>query len=140
MLIASNPKRGVMSEQLPEIPRETTTSGADAVLEAFSEPNRRFILELVAAQEMPSGKIAEHFDVTRQAVSQHLRVLKDAGLVEEHRVGRQRFYRARAEGIAVLQRYLNDLWSKSLTLAKDIAEDVPEGTAEAAAGDDGRGR
>jgi DNA-binding transcriptional ArsR family regulator len=121
-----------MSEELPGVVDAVTTS--DLVLQAFAEPNRRTMLELVAANEMPSGKIAEHFNVTRQAVSQHLRVLKEAGLVEERRVGRQRLYRARAEGIAVLHRYLNDLWSSSLALAKDIAEKAAE---EASHGDDG---
>ena len=109
-----------MSEELPGVVGAVPTS--DLVLQAFSEPNRRTMLELVAANEMPSGEIAEHFDVTRQAVSQHLRVLKEAGLIEERRVGRQRLYRARAEGIAVLHQYLTALWSSSLALAKEIAE------------------
>src|ERR1041384_5101099 len=113
-----------MSKQPSGVPPTGPTS--EAVLQAFSEPNRRTMLELVAVREMPAGEIASHFNVTRQAVSQHLRVLKEAGLVDERRAGRQRLYRARAEGIAVLQRYLNALWFRSLELAKDITESVED--------------
>lgn len=99
-----------------------------AVLRAFSDENRRTMLELVATREMSSGEIAGHFTVTRQAVSQHLRVLKEAGLVEERRAGRKRLYRTRAEGLAILHQYFNDLWSNSLALAKEIAEEAETGT------------
>ncbi|MEV0443714.1 metalloregulator ArsR/SmtB family transcription factor [Streptomyces spectabilis] len=95
---------------------------AAAILRAFSDENRRTMLELVATKEMSAGEIAGHFTVTRQAVSQHLRVLKEAGLVEERRDGRSRLYRTRADGIAILHQYFNDLWSNSLALAKEIAE------------------
>ncbi|WBB63044.1 metalloregulator ArsR/SmtB family transcription factor [Streptomyces sp. WMMC500] len=94
-----------------------------AVLRAFSDENRRTMLELVATREMSAGEIAEHFTVTRQAVSQHLRVLKEAGLVEERRAGRNRLYRTRADGLAILHRYFTNLWSNSLALAKEIAEE-----------------
>ncbi|GGV09019.1 ArsR/SmtB family transcription factor [Streptomyces spectabilis] len=95
---------------------------AAAILRAFSDENRRTMLELVATKEMSAGEIAGHFTVTRQAVSQHLRVLKEAGLVEERRDGRSRLYRTRADGIAILHQYFNNLWSNSLALAKEIAE------------------
>ena len=62
----------------------------DAVLRALAEPQRRRILTLVRDHELPAGEIADHFDITPQAVSQHLRVLKDAGLLHERRVGTRR--------------------------------------------------
>ncbi|MEO3762600.1 metalloregulator ArsR/SmtB family transcription factor [Streptomyces sp. B8F3] len=102
-------------------PDEVSTA---AILRAFSDENRRTMLELVASTEMSAGEIAGHFTVTRQAVSQHLRVLKEAGLVEERRDGRSRFYRTRADGIAILHQYFDNLWSNSLALAKEIAEEA----------------
>ena len=94
----------------------------DAVLQAIAEPRRRRILELVRAEELAAGAIASHFDVTRPAISQHLRVLKDAGLVTERREGTRRMYRARPEGLAELRRFLEDFWSDRLQLLKDAAE------------------
>jgi len=63
---------------------------------------------------MASGRIAAHFDVTRQAVSQHLRILHDAGLVSERREGTRRIYRARPEGLAELRSFLDEFWSERL--------------------------
>lgn len=97
-------------------------------LGAMAEPRRRAILELVAEAELPAGKIAEHFDVTRAAVSQHLRVLKDAGLVEERAVGTRRLYRASPESLQELRQYLDGLWASSLAFAKNLVE-TETGTA-----------
>lgn len=95
----------------------------DTVLRALAEPRRRAILELVAREEMPAGQIGEQFpSVTRSAVSQHLKVLKDSGLIAERKDGSRRLYRAREEGLAELRSYLSGLWSSSLNLAKAIAE------------------
>ncbi len=107
--------------RLSKQPDEASTI---AVLRAFSDENRRTMLELVATRELSAGEIAGHFTVTRQAVSQHLRVLKEAGLVEERRAGRNRLYRSRADGIAILHQYFDNLWSNSLALAKEIAEEA----------------
>jgi DNA-binding transcriptional ArsR family regulator len=95
----------------------------DDVLRAIAEPRRRAILELVAGQELPAGEIAAHFEVTRPAVSQHLTVLKDAGLIAERRDGARRLYRARPEGLDELQRFLSDMWGRSLDLAGRLVED-----------------
>lgn len=111
--------------RLSKQPDEASTI---ALLRAFSDENRRTMLELVATKELSAGEIAGHFTVTRQAVSQHLRVLKEAGLVEERRAGRNRLYRTRADGIAILHQYFNDLWSNSLALAKEIAEEAENDT------------
>ncbi|MFF1378949.1 ArsR/SmtB family transcription factor [Streptomyces sp. NPDC058308] len=111
--------------RLSKQPDEASTI---AVLRAFSDENRRIMLELVATKELSAGEIAGHFTVTRQAVSQHLRVLREAGLVEERRAGRNRLYRTRADGIAILHQYFSDLWSNSLALAKEIAEEAESAT------------
>jgi DNA-binding transcriptional ArsR family regulator len=96
---------------------------ADAALRAIAEPRRRAILRLVARDELAAGEIASAFDITRTAVSQHLTVLKDAGLLSERRDGTRRLYRARAEGLAGLREFLDDMWSGALDTARRIAED-----------------
>ena len=85
-----------------------------ATIEAIVEPRRREILRLVRDQEMTAGTIAAHFDVTRQAISQHLRVLHGAGLVSERRDGTRRIYRVRPEGLIELRAFLDDFWSDRL--------------------------
>ena len=82
----------------------------EPALRAIAEPRRLEILRLVAAREMASGEIANHFDVTRPAISQHLQVLKAAGLVSERRDGTRRLYRARPQGLAGLSAFLEDFW------------------------------
>jgi DNA-binding transcriptional ArsR family regulator len=91
-------------------------------LRAIAEPRRREILRLVWRQELPAGEIARHFDVTRPAISQHLRVLREAGLVEERREGTRRLYRARPEGLDELRAFFEQTWGDSLTRLKDVAE------------------
>jgi DNA-binding transcriptional ArsR family regulator len=95
----------------------------DDALRAIAEPRRREILWLVRTREMPAGEIAAHFSVTRPAISQHLRVLKDAGLIEERREGTFRYYRANDEGLARLRSALEWLWDDRLALMKALAED-----------------
>ena len=87
---------------------------ADAVLRALAEPHRRRILTLVADREVPAGEIAQHFDITHQAVSQHLKVLRDAGLLNERRDGTRRLYAIRPEAIESVRAYLDELWPASL--------------------------
>ena len=94
----------------------------DEVLGAIAEPNRRAILQLVADREMAAGEIAARFQVTRPAISQHLGVLKGAGLLAERREGTRRLYRLRAEGLAELRSYLSDLWPEALEAFKAAAE------------------
>jgi DNA-binding transcriptional ArsR family regulator len=96
--------------------------GADEVLRVIAEPRRRAILELVAHQESAAGEIAAHFDVTRTAISQHLTILKDAGLLAERRDGTRRLYRARPEALDGLRQFLESMWSSSLDVARRIAE------------------
>jgi DNA-binding transcriptional ArsR family regulator len=84
------------------------------VLQAIAEPRRRAILQLVWQGELPAGEIASHFAVTRPAISQHLRVLKDAGLVVERRQGTKRLYRAVPERMAELRAFLEAFWDDQL--------------------------
>jgi DNA-binding transcriptional ArsR family regulator len=94
----------------------------DAVARAIADPRRREILELVRDGELSAGEIASNFDVTRPAVSQHLTVLKDAGLLAERRAGTRRLYRARPEGLAELRDFLEAFWSERLGRLKLAAE------------------
>jgi DNA-binding transcriptional ArsR family regulator len=94
----------------------------DRTLRALVEPRRRAILRLVADTERSAGDIAETFDVTRTAVSQHLTVLREAGLVTERRDGTRRLYRARPEGLADLREFLEGMWSSSLRAAAALVE------------------
>ena len=93
-----------------------------AAIEAIVEPRRRAILRLVRDEEMTAGSIAAHFDVTRQAISQHLRVLHGAGLVSERRDGTRRIYRVRPEGLNELRAFLDDFWSGRLEKLKREVE------------------
>jgi DNA-binding transcriptional ArsR family regulator len=94
-----------------------------AVLHALADPRRRAILRLVRDIERPSGEIAAHFpDVTGPAISQHLRVLRQAGLVAERRSGTRRLYRARPDGLRELRAWLRDLWGDALEDLKAAAE------------------
>lgn len=94
----------------------------EAALKAIAEPRRRQILSLVRARELSAGEIARHFDVTWPAISQHLTVLKDAGLVSERRAGTRRFYRARPEGLSDLMAFLGGFWDARLEVLKLEAE------------------
>jgi DNA-binding transcriptional ArsR family regulator len=94
----------------------------EAALRAIAEPHRRQILTLVRDREVSSGKIAAHFDVTRPAVSQHLTVLKEAGLVSERRNGTRRLYRARPEGLGELRAFLETFWDERLETLRREAE------------------
>ena len=94
----------------------------EAALKAIAEARRRAILTLVRDGELSAGEIASHFDVTRPAVSQHLNVLKEAGLVSERRNGTRRLYRARPEGLAELRDFLEEFWDVRLEALKREAE------------------
>ena len=94
----------------------------EAALKAIAAPRRRAILTLVRDGELSAGEIASHFDVTRPAVSQHLNVLKEAGLVTERRNGTRRLYRARPEGLVELKDFLEEFWDVRLEALKREAE------------------
>ena len=92
------------------------------VFHVLAEPRRRDVLALVAQRERTAGEIAAQFDVTRQAISQHLRILLEAGLISERREGTRRWYRARPEGLEDVRTYLDAMWPGALGRLKRTAE------------------
>lgn len=95
----------------------------DYILQAIVEPRRRDILDLVRDDERSAGEIAGHFpDVTRPAISQHLSVLVDAGLLSVRQEGRRRLYQLRPEGFRELRVFIDDYWDRSLSQLKRVAE------------------
>jgi len=98
----------------------------EEALLAIAEPNRRRILQLVTTDELSAGEIASRFEITRPAVSQHLGVLRQAGLVSERRDGTRRLYRIRPEGFADLKSFLEAFWDEGLERLKMAAE-IEEG-------------
>jgi DNA-binding transcriptional ArsR family regulator len=94
----------------------------EGALKAIAEPRRRRILALVRDGELSAGEIAAHFEVTRPAISQHLTVLKEAGLVTERRNGTRRLYQARPEGLAELKAFLDGFWDDRLDALRREAE------------------
>ncbi len=94
----------------------------DAVLRALAEPHRQAMLRLVRDDPRSVGEIAAHFDITQQAVSQHLRVLKEAGLVAVRKQGQRRLYVVRPEGLETLEAFLAELWPAGLERLKEAVE------------------
>lgn len=103
-------------------------------LAALGDPTRRAIFELLAEGPTPVGQLAALLPVSRPAVSQHLRVLKDAGLVRDRAVGNRRIYHLDPAGLATLRDYLDRFWERSLTAFKAFVES--ENPAEAQTGPD----
>lgn len=93
-----------------------------AALKALAEPNRLRILRLLRSRELSAGEIASRFHVTRPAISQHLSVLRGAGLIVEKRDGTKRIYRIRPEGLAGLRTYLGQIWDDGLDELRREAE------------------
>lgn len=103
----------------------TNLKGEDAVdlvARAIAEPRRRQILSLVRDSELSAGEIAANFDVSRPAISQHLTVLRGAGLLSERRQGTSRLYRARPEGLAGLRDFMDGFWTDRLERLRLAAE------------------
>ena len=90
---------------------------------ALAEPRRIEILKLLLDAERPAGEIAAQFDVTRTAISQHLGVLKDAGLISETRDGTKRIYAVRSEGFEDIREFLEQFWSKSFDRLEEMIEE-----------------
>ena len=86
----------------------------DAALRALAEPRRREVVRILGQGELSAGEIASYFEVTRQAVSQHLKVLKEAGLVDERRHQAQRWYKLRPEGADEVKKFLELFWPGAL--------------------------
>lgn len=98
-------------------------------LAALGDPTRRAIFELLAEGPTPVGQLAALLPVSRPAVSQHLRVLKDAGLVRDRAVGNRRIYHLDPAGLVALRAYLDRFWERSLADFKAfVEEEDPSGT------------
>jgi DNA-binding transcriptional ArsR family regulator len=91
-------------------------------LQALGDPTRRAVLEELRDGPRAVGEIAARLPVSRPAVSQHLRVLKEAGLVTERQNGTRRLYRVDPDGLAGLREYLSQFWEEVLASLKEAAE------------------
>jgi DNA-binding transcriptional ArsR family regulator len=94
----------------------------EKALHALADPTRRAVFEHLRKRPSSVGEIADRFPVSRPAVSQHLRVLKQAGLVAERREGTRRIYAVEVRGLAELRRYIDRMWNDALTAFGDEAE------------------
>jgi len=92
------------------------------IFEAVAQPKRREILRLLAGCELSATEVASHFDVTQPAISQHLKVLRDVGLVNERRQGTKRLLSVRPEGLDELSDFLAEILPTSLDRLKAAAE------------------
>jgi len=92
-------------------------------LTALGDPTRRAIFERLADRPSAVGELARELPVSRPAVSQHLKVLKDAGLVIDRRAGNRRIYRLDPDGVGELRAYLDRFWNRSLTAFKAAVEE-----------------
>lgn len=93
---------------------------------ALADPTRRTIFELVAARPRAVGELAEHLPITRPAVSQHLKLLKTAGLVRDHAEGTRRIYRVDPAGLEELRAQLDRFWNQALANFKELVEQTEE--------------
>jgi DNA-binding transcriptional ArsR family regulator len=91
-------------------------------LQALADPTRRAIFERLRRGPRPVGRLAEGLDVSRPAVSQHLKVLREAGLVHEQRAGTRRIYSVEIDGLRELRQYLDQFWGDVLDAFKAEAE------------------
>jgi DNA-binding transcriptional ArsR family regulator len=95
-------------------------------LGALADPTRRAIFERLAGGPRSVGELAEGLPVTRPAVSQHLRVLKDAGLVFDRPDGTRRLYQLDPDGVGALRAYVDRFWTQALAAFKEAAERDPK--------------
>jgi len=93
---------------------------------ALGEPTRRAIFERLAERPLAVGELAGELPISRPAVSQHLKVMKDARLVVARRAGNRRIYQLDPDGVALLRAYLERYWSKALSAYKSIVEEQEE--------------
>ena len=95
----------------------------EKVIQAIAEPRRREILNLVRDKELTSSAIASHFEISAPAISQHLKVLEESGVVVVRRAGTKRYYSIRREGFSEIKQYIDRFWDDSLLLLKEAAEE-----------------
>ena len=100
------------------------TNGVEG-LGLLGDPTRRAIFELLARHPRTVGELAQQLPITRSAVSQHLRVLKDGGLVVSRAEGTRRIYRLNPDGVTALRAYLDRVWAEALTAFGKAAQVAP---------------
>ena len=94
--------------------------------DALGDPTRRAIFERIADRPRPVGELALELPVSRPAVSQHLKVLKEAGLVIDRRAGNRRIYQVDPDGVGALRAELDRFWNQALATFKEVVEQGPE--------------
>jgi DNA-binding transcriptional ArsR family regulator len=97
-----------------------------AALDALGDPSRRSIVELLGTRAMAVGEIADQLPISRPAVSRHLRLLGEAGLVTHRAAGTRNLYELRAEGIEAVQAYFRSVWGEAAARFTLLAENTPE--------------
>jgi DNA-binding transcriptional ArsR family regulator len=95
---------------------------AATVISALADPTRRLVFERLGERPRAVGELAAELPVSRPAVSQHLRVLKDAGLVRDRAEGTRRIYAVDPDGLATVRAYFDTFWNRSLAAFKAVAE------------------
>ena len=96
----------------------------DLVLEALGDRQRRAILRMLSERARPVHELAAELPISRPAVSRHLRLLKDAGLVVDRPAGNQRIYQLHAQGIGALQAYVDDVWGEAISRFRLLADNA----------------
>jgi DNA-binding transcriptional ArsR family regulator len=102
------------------------TARRTAALDALGDPTRRSVFERLGAGPLSVGDLARELPVSRPAVSQHLKVLKDAGLVVSRPVGTRRLYQLDPQGVAAVRAYFDRFWTDALAAFKEVAEQTKE--------------
>ena len=105
--------------------RRSVTHPAEAVFRALADPTRRAVLDLLRSESRPAGQIARSFPISRPAISKHLRLLRRAGLVREHRSGRHRFYHLNPQPLKAVDQWLEEyrvFWNTKLADLKAFVE------------------
>jgi DNA-binding transcriptional ArsR family regulator len=98
-----------------------------AALEALGDANRRAILEILGEKPSPVQEIADRLPISRPAVSRHLRLLKEAGLVIDHPAGTARVYELRSEGVEAIRQYFDEVWRDAAARLRIVAENSTSG-------------
>ena len=104
------------------------TAPAGDPFDALGDPNRRAIVELLGRRDRSVREIADELPISRPAVSRHLRLLKEAGLVVEEPRGTRRIYRLHDEGVAAVRAYLTEVWGDAAARFRLVAENTRPGT------------
>jgi DNA-binding transcriptional ArsR family regulator len=107
---------------------QSVTHSADRAFAALADPTRRALLDLLRAGGQPAGQIAQSFPISRPAISKHLRLLRRANLVREHRRGRHRFYEINPEPLRAVDQWLDHyriFWNARLAGLKTFVESDP---------------